>query len=507
MQNSGRSFWIETANVQHFPQLTGNVEVDVAIIGGGLVGVTTARFLKDAGLKVAVLEARRVGQQVTGKSTAKLTSQHRLSYQALVKSFGKDRARLYADAQETALACMLQFDQQYRLEADIQRAPAFVYTRDQAFTAQLEKEVEIARELGLPASLVTNTELPFDVLLAMRWDNQAKIHPVKYVAGLAATLPGDGSSVFENSRVTEWEPTKVTTQQGSVKARHVVMATHLPLGQVGLYYTMAHPKAEPVIVAQIGRELDGMYISAEQPTRSVRTYRKDGEVFAVAAGSHFKPGHTEEEEEQIKGLETWLAQTFDAAPAQYRWINEDYTSIDGAPFVGWSSSRDTERYLVATGFGGWGISNSTAAAMIIRDLVLGRESPWLALFDATRIKPVAGAKEFVKENVKVAADLVGGYLSRKLRSFDELQPGQAAILKLDEYIAAFRDDSGALHAISAVCTHMGCNVGWNALDRTWDCPCHGSRFALSGEVIHGPAVTPLERKSVANTSEPPIKAP
>jgi Rieske Fe-S protein len=172
--------------------------------------------------------------------------------------------------------------------------------------------------------------------------------------------------------------------------------------------------------------------------------------------------------------------------------------MDGAPFVGWSASGG-EKYLVATGFRAWGISNGTAAGFILADLAAGRSNPFSDVFDATRIKPVAGAKEFVKENVDAAVHIAGGYLSRRLRSFDELATGQAAILKVGgEDVAAFRDAQGRLHAVSAVCTHMGCIVGWNETDQTWDCRCHGSRFDLSGEVIHGPAVHPLESKIAAS---------
>jgi Rieske Fe-S protein len=169
--------------------------------------------------------------------------------------------------------------------------------------------------------------------------------------------------------------------------------------------------------------------------------------------------------------------------------------MDGAPFIGWSNSSREEAYLVATGFDAWGISNGTVAAMIIADLVAGRDNRWTQVFDATRVKPVAGGGEFIKENASVAAHLIGGYLSPKPKDYDELSPGQAAIMKIDgENVAAFKDEAGCVHAVSAVCTHMGCLVGWNETDRTWDCPCHGSRFELSGEVIHGPATAPLGSK-------------
>ncbi|HEX2764321.1 MAG TPA: FAD-dependent oxidoreductase [Allosphingosinicella sp.] len=488
------SYWNATADSPVLPSLSGDVSVDVAIIGGGIVGITTARYLKDRGVKVAVVEARRVGRQVTGKSTAKVTSQHGLSYQTLEQKFGEERARLYGGAQELAVREISRLAETYRVEADIEAKSAYIYTRDKDYVSKIEKEVEVAQRLGLPASLTRETGLPFDVLAAIRFDKQAQFHPTKYVAGLAATIPGDGCHVFENSRAIDWEPDRVVTDRGTVSARHVVMATHLPLGQVGMYYAMNYPKAEPVIAAPIRKVPPGVYKNAEQPGHSIRTHRgADGKTWAIVAGTHFKPGHPDEEREYIAEIENWLKQTFDAGPIEYRWINEDYTPMDQAPFIGWSSRSDG--YLVATGFNAWGITNGTVAAMIIADLATGKENKWLDLFDATRVKPVAGAAEFIKENSKVAAHLVGGYLASKPKSFDELEPGQAAILKIDgDNVAAFKDEGGHVHAVSAVCSHMGCIVGWNSTDRTWDCPCHGSRFELSGEVIHGPATRPLGSK-------------
>jgi Rieske Fe-S protein len=271
------------------------------------------------------------------------------------------------------------------------------------------------------------------------------------------------------------------------------MATNLPLGQVGLYYATNYPMAEPVIATPINRVPPGYYKNVEQPGHSIRTHMSNGRTYAVAAGSHYKPGHAEDEQRSFADLERWLMENFGAAEIEYRWSNEDYSSMDGAPFIGWSSSDGDDAYLVATGFAAWGFTNGTAAGMIIADLAAGRANPWVELFDATRVKPLAGGKEFVKETASVAGHLVGGYVSRKPKSYDELQPGEAAVLKIDgDNVAAFRDHQGQLHAVSAACSHMGCLLGWNSVDKTWDCPCHGSRFSLTGEVLHGPAVSPLK---------------
>jgi glycine/D-amino acid oxidase-like deaminating enzyme/nitrite reductase/ring-hydroxylating ferredoxin subunit len=489
------SYWNATAGEPpEFPVLEGDLEVDVAVVGGGIVGVTTARLLKDEGLKVALVEARRVGREVTGKSTAKITSQHGIRYQHLERKFGEDKARLYGEAQQAGLARIHALAAAHGVDCDIEEKPAYLYTRDKDYVGQIEKEGEAAKRLGLPAELTTDTGLPFDVLAALRFTGQAQFHPTRYVAGLARTIPGDGCHLFERSRAVDYEPDRVTTDRGTIRARHVVMATHLPLGQIGMYYAQNEPIAEPAIAARIPHDIPGMYKNVEQPSHSIRTHKgRDGRIWAICAGTHFKPGHSAEEREYMSDIARWLTDNFGAARPEHHWVNEDYTPIDQAPFIGWSSSSGG--YLVATGFDAWGITNGTAAAMIIADLAAGRDNRWLEMFDATRVKPLAGGPHFVKANAEVAMEMAVGWLSKKAKSYDELGRGEAAILNVDgKRVAAFRDEDGNVHSVSAVCTHMGCIVGWNATDRTWDCPCHGSRFELTGEVIHGPATQPLGAK-------------
>jgi len=486
-------YWTDTATARPFPRLTGDIDADVAVIGGGIVGVTAARLLKDRGLKVALVEARAIGEGVTGRSTAKVTSQHNIALTTIARKFGDDGARLYAEANEAGVRTIRDLAARHEIACSLESRPAFTYTNDEAEVGRIEAEAETARRFGLPASLTRDTGLPFAVLTAMRWDDQAQFHPVDYVKGLAATVPGDGCHVFENSPVIDWDPRRIGTDQGSVRARHVVMATHLPLGQTGLFYAENFPHTHPVIMgrAERGRVPGGMYVSLDRPRHSVRGHRDgEGRDWLIFAGPSFKAGHVDEERKSFAEIERFAAAHFGVAP-DYRWANEDYTPADHAPFIGWSSSID-DAYLVATGFNAWGISTGTAAAMLIADLVQDRDNPWFDLFDATRIKPIAGAREFVKGTAETASHLIGGYLSRKPHDLGALAAGEAAILKIDgKNVAAYRDEAGALHAVSAVCTHMGCLVGWNETDRTWDCPCHGSRFALDGEVIHGPAVKAL----------------
>jgi Rieske Fe-S protein len=336
--------------------------------------------------------------------------------------------------------------------------------------------------------------LPYRVTAVLRLDGQYSFQPVHFVAGLAASIPGDGSHVFEQTRVTSWDDTGVETAQGKIKARRVIMATHLPLGQVGQFYAHNAPHMHAIIAARVDPERapQVMAISADQPKRSVRSHRDpEGAAMLIATGPTFKHGDAEQEVKAFAELEAFAADHFGAGEPMFRWTNEDYTPCDGLPYVGWSGGKG-DSPLIATGFDAWGISNGAAAATILADLATGRDNAWAELFDASR-HSAKGLGKMVAEGLEVAKDLVGGHVASHSGKVGDIAIGEAAILEIDgRATGIYRDDSGRTHAVSAVCTHMGCLLGWNPVDRSWDCSCHGSRFATDGAVLHGPAIEPLE---------------
>ncbi len=505
------SYWIDTAPQTRHPGLAGDLAVDVAIVGGGIVGLTTALLLKRAGRRVAVLEARGIGGQVTGRSTAKITAQHSLIYADLIRSFGEDGARLYAAANQTAIERMIAFIAELGIDCALERKAAYAYTTDSEKLDQIRAEVEAARTLGLPASFVDSCPLPFPIAGAVRFDQQAQFHPLRYCQAFARAIEGDGSFVFERTRVQgieEGEPCRVTAPTGTVTAQDVVIATNLPVINRGQFFAKAFPRAHLVVAAPIAeaKAPDGMFISIDQPTHSIRTTPHDGAGMGagrmlIVVNGGFKTGHQGDTEAGYDELEQWVRRHFEVGPLAARWFNEDFDSMDGVPYIGRIDSR--ARHLwVGTGFRAWGITHGTVAGILLTDLIQGRTNPWAEFYDATRIKPLASARRFLSENIGVARHFLTGRLGRDGNlSVKDVQTGQAGVFDTDDgKVAVYRDEDGAVHAVSAICPHLGCTVAWNNGERSWDCPCHGSRFSFDGDILHGPATARLETKDVRQGS-------
>lgn len=503
---TGVPFWLVGTPAEPYRALDEDKTVDVAIVGGGIVGLHLAWRLRGSGLRVALFEARRIGRQATGRSTAKVTSQHGLKYAELIRDFGQAHASVYAQANEQALATISGLARRMEGQADLQEKPAYIFASDDNEVEQLRSELEAAARLGLPADIVSDTSLPFRAEALLRYRGQYQFDPFRYLTGLANLVAGE-IEIYEQSRVEEIDygkPCRLSANGRTVTAGRVVVATQMPIVNDGLFFAKAYPFAHPVAAAPLPPELsfDGMFISAGSPTRSFRTANRDGREWLIAAGKEFKPGEPDQEREAVNDLQTWLEDTFSLRTLSHLWINEDFRSMDGAAFVGMASSSQPN-LLVATGFDAWGLSQGVVAAEIIAATLLQTEEhPASALFRAERVKPLAGGRTFVTENTKAAAHMVGDRLfKRKVVALEDIEPGEGGIVSRNgEQLAVTRSPEGELTALSAICTHMGCVVGWNSTDRTWDCPCHGSRFDEQGNVLAGPAVSPLSERDIAASS-------
>jgi glycine/D-amino acid oxidase-like deaminating enzyme/nitrite reductase/ring-hydroxylating ferredoxin subunit len=495
------SYWVRSAPERdRCPPLPGDdLRVDVAVVGGGLVGITTALLLQRAGRSVAVLDAAWFGRQVTGGSTAKVTSQHGLIYGYLAEKFGDDAAATYARSNQAGLEWICQQVSAAAIDCDLERCPAYVYTTSESRTAEIEREARVARSLGLPADLETEIDLPVAARAAVRFDDQAQFHPVKYLEGLLRELREAGAALHEFTRVLDvksGEPCTVIAETGKVVADDVLVATNLPILDRGGFFGRAFPYRHMCLAAPIpaGRYPVGMHISVDQPTRSTRTTPLEGgERMLIVVGESFPTGH-EDSTALLGQLETFARETFDTGEIFCRWGNQDYYSSDRLPYIGRILPGSTH-IRVATGFNAWGITTGTAAAMIIADDVLGEANAWASLYDARRTGLRHGAQTLLKKNVSVAGSWLAEHLrSGARRSAGTLAPGEGALARIGgKTVAAYRDAEGELHALTPYCTHLGCELHWNAAELSWDCHCHGSRFGVDGRVLGGPAVRALQR--------------
>jgi glycine/D-amino acid oxidase-like deaminating enzyme/nitrite reductase/ring-hydroxylating ferredoxin subunit len=492
-----QSLWVASTPTTTYPQLDGSGHVDVAVIGAGIAGLTTALLLKRGGMSVAVVESQRVAEGVTGYTTAKVTSQHGLIFRDLVTHFGEEGAKIYGTSNEAAKEWIADLVESESIDCDFERKYHCVYTQDPEELEKIESEANAARTLGLPASSVDETPLPYAIAGGVRFDDQAQFHPRRYLLRVAELVNGDGSYIFEDSRCTgveEGETCIVETERGPLHAKNVVVASHYPFLDRGLFFSKVAPYRSYVLAAEVPASdiPDGMFISSGSPTRSLRSAREDGKDLLLIGGEGHKVGQEFDTEGQYLTLEAWGKENFNVSSYRYRWSTQDNVSIDKVPFIG-RLRRTSENLFVATGFGKWGMTNGTVAGMIISDAILGRDNPWSSFYDAHRIKPKAQAKEFLSENLNVAQHFIGDRINTPhFKEPDEVAAGEGAIVRANgRRAAAYRDEAGELKTFSHVCTHLGCYVRWNPAEKSFDCPCHGSRFDSEGRVIQGPAVRDL----------------
>jgi glycine/D-amino acid oxidase-like deaminating enzyme/nitrite reductase/ring-hydroxylating ferredoxin subunit len=487
------SLWLDTTPETSFPVLQSGLTVDVAIIGGGLAGLTAATLLKAEGKTVAVLEAGRIVQGVTGYTTAKITSLHTLIYDQLTRNFGGEKARAYGEANQAAIEQIAALVQEKQIDCDFARTQAYTYTEVDDEIEKIRAEADAALKLGLPATFVNETPLPFPVRAAVRFDNQAQFHPRKYLLALAQDIPGDGSYVFENTKVTELaeaEPCVITTERGTIIARDMIVASHFPFNDKTLYAFRLHSHRSYVLAVRLAQAAPrGMFISTAPPSHSLRAYPAPGDDLLMVGGEGHKTGEGGDTEARYQRLEAWARARFAVKEVEYRWSTQDNKTLDGAPYIGRYAPNSRHLY-VATGFGGWGMTNSTVAGMLLRDLILGRDNPWAEVYDPNRAN-LEGVPEALKQVGGIAQHFVGDRLTDATP--EQLAPSEGRIVETQRgQVAMYKAENGAVSTLSPVCTHMGCFVQWNPAEKSWDCPCHGSRFACDGHVIQGPAIYDLE---------------
>ena len=508
-----KSVWMATADVPETPPLAADVRTDVCVVGAGIAGLTTAYLLAHEGLSVVVLDAGGIASGQTQKTTAHLSNALDDRYVELERIRGADNARLAAASHSAAIDRIESIARKAHIACDFQRVDGYLFVPPGQPDDLLERERDSARRAGLTGvNLVPRAPLAtFDTGRCLRFPRQAQFHPLNYLAGLARAVLKRGGRIHPGTRVsgvTGGEPATVETTDGpAVTCNAVVVATNTPINDRFALHTKQAPYLTYAVGAPVpaGSVTRALYWDTLEFYHYVRTQPGlAGEDVLIVGGEDHKVGQTQDQELRYGRLEAWARDRFPMmGPVEYRWSGMVMETLDGLAFLG-RNPGDADNVYVATGDSGMGMTHGTIAGMLLTDLILGRANPWAELYDPSR-KPVRGGawREFVAENLNVAWQYADWLTGGEASSADEIPPGRGAVVRRGlSKVAVYRDDNGRAHACSAVCPHLGCLVHWNGAEKTWDCPCHGSRFDALGQVLSGPAthgLAPVESGREAPT--------
>jgi glycine/D-amino acid oxidase-like deaminating enzyme/nitrite reductase/ring-hydroxylating ferredoxin subunit len=491
------SLWSKTDSPATYPRLETNLDVDVAVVGGGITGLTAALRLAEAGKRVALVEARALGSGVSDRSTTHVTEMVDSWYSKIESSFGREGARLVAEASRASLDEITRIVATLAIPCGLHRRPGYLYTENDADLSSLRDEHAAARRAGLSVELLPEAPTPYPSKGALRFPDQIQLHIARYLTGLARAAVARGALIHEQSRVVaveDGEPCLLHLEHGPiVRARKVFVATDAPLNRVFLQTKISAYRSYVLAFRDV-RFPDGLFWDTDEPYHYLSGYEVDGVPYLLVGGEDHKTGTESSTDQRFDALYEWTKKRIEVPLPAYRWSAQVREPVDGIPFIGRNSM--SEHVYVATGFSGNGTTYGTIAAMIVTDLVLGQKNPWSELFAATRVKPVASATSYVSENVDFPIHLVTDRLSpTDAKSVADVAPGEGKSVRVNgERLAVYRDPAGTVHAVSSVCTHLGCLVKWNTAEKTWDCPCHGSRFGVDGTVLDGPATRPLAKR-------------
>ncbi len=491
-------YWTAGAPSEISAPLPGLTRCEVAIIGGGIVGLTVAERLKRAGRHVVLVENGRVGAQVTGRSTAKVTALHGLVYDDLIRKHGFDSAKAYADANLDAIKYVEERTREFSLDCDLTPAAAYTISEQGAQHEAIDREVEAAQRLGLPVERVTEASSPVGFDSGVMLPDQFQFQPYRYAFGLARAVHSDNAVIHEGTRaysIRAGQPNEVVTDHGMINADHVVIATNLPFMDRGLFFTKVSPRQHVVLAARLPEEtaLEGMFLNVDEPRYSFRRHQSPEGPVLILTGAGSRPGH-HSASQRLSDLKRLAAERFGTTDVLGWWFNEDYDSADRLPYVG-PLTPVTPEILVATGFSAWGLTNGTASAQMLASHILGDADVTKTPFSSSRWNLRTAGRKLLDINLHVGREFVTDR-GKALGSRDAktLVAGEGGICRRHgRSVAAYRDDEGALHLLSPRCTHLNCYVSWNSEARTWECPCHGSVFAHDGRMIHGPAVRDMKR--------------
>ncbi len=475
-----------------------NQVFDVIIAGGGVTGMATALQLQKAGKKCLVTEAHTLCFGTTGGTTAHLNTVLDTSYDQVLKNFGEDAIHLLASATTRALELYRSNIEEYGIDCGYEQKDGYVYAQDGKQTEALDKMYNASRRAGLDVSYSDRIPVPVAFQKAMVYREQAQIHPVRYVYALAEAFERAGGLLVQNCRVEDVVEKEggvaVKTNLGGAEASYLIYATHIPPGINLLHFRCAPYRSYAVAVTLTDNAYpEGLSYDMYNPYHYYRTQQVANQPYLIVGGEDHKTGHQKNAEACFNRLEAHVRNYFNVERVAFKWSSQYFEPSDGLAYIGLLPGS-SGNILVATGYSGNGMTYSHIAAPLLTDLILQKENAYAALFNPNRVKPVAGFSHFVKENADVVAQFVGKRIfAHQLNELSELAPGEGRLVKYEgETLAIYKDENGEAHALNPVCTHAKCMVDWNGAEKTWDCPCHGARYSVSGTVLTGPASRGLE---------------
>ncbi|SFD77649.1 Glycine/D-amino acid oxidase [Lentibacillus persicus] len=493
------SYWRESVSLPEYPRLNESIKTDVGIVGGGITGITAAYLLTKEGLNVTLLDAGKVLNGVTGHTTAKVTAQHGIIYNELIQHFGKEKAAQYYQASNEAKQFIEKTIQTHNINCDYKEEDAYIFTNSEDYLSQLEAEKDAYDQLEIASELSGSIALDVPIKSALNMKNQAQFHPLKYLKTMTEKAVENGLQIFENTTATDIDrnkhPSIVTREGRRVNCRYVIQASHYPFydGE-GFYPVRMYPERSYIIAVKTPKTFPGgMYINAESPTRSIRSVNMNDEDLWLIGGDSHKTGQGESTIKHYEALQDYAAKQFGISEFKYRWSAQDLTTLDKLPYIG-PVTKNEDNIFVATGYRKWGMTNGTIAAKIITDRILEKDNPYRDLFAPSRFQADPSVRKFAKMNTDVAKHMIRGKLEYTNDNVKNLKPDDATITRVrGKRTGVYKDEENQIHAVDTTCKHLGCEVNWNSGDRTWDCPCHGSRYSYTGDVIEGPAKEPLNK--------------
>lgn len=497
-----KSLWIETTkNELNIKPLEKDEETEVCIIGAGMFGLTTGYYLTQQGKKVIILEKGEIGEKASGNTTGKITSQHGLFYDYLIKDHGEEMAQKYFETNEQAIQNIKSIIEKEQIECEFSEQDSYVYTTQTDEISEIEKEAEALNKIGKKVKIVTKTELPFPIKAAIKFEGQAQFHPRKYMLGLCSSILKQ-NKIFNYTTVTDVEKNgegyTIYTDRGNITSKYVVLATHYPIVNApGFYFTKMYQSTSYIIAIETEKKIpQGMYINIKQPIYSCRTAKYNGKQILLISGSDHKTGEAIEDDSNYKNLENRAKELYPDCKVLFKWNTRDCIGLDKIPYIGEFSTLMKNMY-VGTGFKKWGMTSANVAANIVTDKILGKENKFEDIFTATRLEPIKNRWE-VKDIIKQTVNSIAlEKFKIEPENLSKIQKDNGAIVEIDgENIGIYKDTEGKIYAVKPNCSHLGCLLTWNNLDKTWDCPCHGSRFDYKGKNIYEPAIKDLDVKKM-----------